>query len=234
MTHPRSGPVPGDEDEPGLGLRQGGERRHAQRREGRPSPEGDRRFEDRRRKTAGGLVLAMMALGGGIQQVRQSASNRSAPEAIVAVTEDYRVPAKDRLYDHIIQEAAATYHVDPDLIRAVIRAESGFDPAARSAAGAEGLMQLMPFLSRELGVKDPFDPRDNIFGGTKYLGLMLQRCAGDVSLALASYNAGPRAVRRHKGIPPYKETRGYVRKIKGMMAEAQTAEQAPMQIALAD
>jgi soluble lytic murein transglycosylase-like protein len=225
--------VPADEEAPGLGLRQGGERRHAERRDGRRSANEDRRHEDRRRKAAGGLVVAMMALGGGIQQVRQSAS-RTGPEATVAVTEDYRVPAKDRLYDHIIQEAAATYDVDPDLIRAVIRAESGFDPAARSPAGAEGLMQLMPFLSRELGVKDPFDPRDNIFGGTKYLSRMLQRNAGDVSLAVASYNAGPQAVRRHKGVPPYKETRGYVKKIKGMMAQAQTREQAPVQIALSD
>jgi soluble lytic murein transglycosylase-like protein len=128
------------------------------------------------------------------------------------------------LYDGIIQEAAEAYDVDPQLIRAVIRTESRFDPQATSPAGAQGLMQLMPFLSKELGVKDPLDPRDNIFGGVKYLRKLLNRHDGNVSLAVASYNAGPTAVKRYKGIPPYKETRGYVKKVTGLLADKLVAD----------
>ena len=181
-------------------------------------------------------MLALVALGGGIK-ARQTLSGRgtgaSATFATAGISEDSRVADKDRLYDDIIAEAASTYDVDPNLLRAIIRAESGFDPKARSAAGAEGLMQLMPFLSRELGVKDPYDPRDNILGGARYLSRMLERNDGDVALALASYNAGPQAVRRHKGIPPYKETRGYVKKVTTMMADSQEPE-AGTRIALGD
>jgi len=128
--------------------------------------------------------------------------------------------APDRAYDAIIAEASAEYGVDPELVRAVVRAESRFDRMAESGAGAKGLMQLMPILSKELGVQDPFDPRENIFGGVKYLSRLLERHKGDVTLALASYNAGPRNVARYKGVPPFKETRGYVKKIRGMLAEA--------------
>ena len=109
---------------------------------------------------------------------------------------------------------------------AVIKAASNFTPLARSRAGARGLMQLTPITLKELGKEldakiDPFNPKDNIFAGTKYLRMMLDRNDGNVPLALASYNAGPNAVKRHKGIPPYRETRGYVRKIQGFMADAQ-------------
>ena len=136
-----------------------------------------------------------------------------APEAQAPV-------APDRAFDPIIAEASSEYGVDPELVRAVIRAESKFDPNAQSGVGAQGLMQLMPVLSKELGVQDPFNPRDNIFGGVKYLGKMLDRHNGDVTLALASYNAGPRNVDKYKGVPPFKETRGYVKKILNTLAEA--------------
>ncbi len=116
-------------------------------------------------------------------------------------------------FDDIIREAAARYGVDPALVRAIVQTESKFDPRARSGAGAQGLMQLMPVLSRELGVKNPFDPRENVFAGVKYLSRLLERHDGNVDLALASYNAGPRNVARYRGIPPFKETRGYVQKI---------------------
>ena len=136
--------------------------------------------------------------------------------------------AKDRAYDDIIAEASAEYGVDPDLVRAVITAESRFDPDAQSQAGAQGLMQLMPILSKELGIKDPFNPRENVFGGVKYLSKMLDRHDGNVTLALASYNAGPRNVDRYKGVPPFKETRGYVKKINKMIAEARAEATAPL------
>jgi soluble lytic murein transglycosylase-like protein len=127
-------------------------------------------------------------------------------------------------YDGIIEEASKLYGVSADLLRAVIATESNFDPRAKSSAGARGLMQLTPVTLRQIGMKiDPFDPQQNIFAGAKYLGLLLDRFDGNVSLALASYNAGPTAVRRHGGIPPYKETRGYVRKVQNLMADARAA-----------
>ncbi len=111
-----------------------------------------------------------------------------------------------------IHEYADRLELDPDLIRAVIQVESGFDPRARSHKGAMGLMQLMPETATELAVSDPYDPRQNIRGGAAYLRRMLRRF-GRTDLALAAYNAGPEAVARYGGVPPYAETRDYVEKV---------------------
>lgn len=123
----------------------------------------------------------------------------------------------EEAYEDLIQEAAQTHQLDPALIRAVMRTESEFNPVAVSPVGAMGLMQLMPALAEEMGVADPLDPRDNVMGGAKYLRQLLTANRGNVPLTLASYNAGPGNVKRYKGIPPFKETRNYVRKITGLL-----------------
>lgn len=116
-------------------------------------------------------------------------------------------------YHTLISEAAARYGVDPGLVEAVIRMESGFDPWAVSPKGAQGLMQLMPRTASSLGVRDAFNPRQNIDGGVRHLRHLMDRYAGNLPLALAAYNAGDEAVRWYRGIPPYPETQQYVRKI---------------------
>ena len=119
-------------------------------------------------------------------------------------------------YDRLIEEHATTYSVPPHLVRAVVQVESGFNPRAVSAKGAMGLMQLMPATAIEMGVRNPFDPDENIRGGVAYLRQLLNRYAGDQKLALAAYNAGPEAVRRYGDrVPPFRETRDYVSRVDG-------------------
>lgn len=118
-------------------------------------------------------------------------------------------------WGELIDRYAGRFGVDNELVAAVITHESGGDPNAVSPAGAIGLMQLMPSTAKALGVKKPFDPEENIRGGTKYLRSLLDRFNGDVRLALAAYNAGPGAVRKYKDVPPYAETRNYIKRILG-------------------
>ena len=121
-------------------------------------------------------------------------------------------------YDQHILDASAAWGVGSELIHAIIQVESEYDALAVSSKGAQGLMQLMPFTARRFGVADPFDPRQNIFGGVQYLRVLLDLFNGDVSLAAAGYNAGENAVQRYRGIPPYRETRNYVQKVQARLS----------------
>jgi len=123
-------------------------------------------------------------------------------------------PANASRFDSIVQEHASRQALRPELVRAVIQVESGYNPRATSPKGAMGLMQLMPGTARDLGVRDPYDPEENIRGGTKYLRQLLDKYRGNEDLALAAYNAGPGAVDKHgEKVPPYRETKDYVRKV---------------------
>ncbi len=126
-------------------------------------------------------------------------------------------PAQNGVRQHI-QVAAARYGINSHLVDAVAWQESRYNPRARSSAGAIGVMQLMPGTARQLGVSNPHDVRQNITGGTAYLREQLERFGNNVPLALAAYNAGPGAVMKYGGIPPYRETQDYVRKIMRRMS----------------
>ncbi|MFW6081706.1 MAG: lytic transglycosylase domain-containing protein [Desulfosalsimonas sp.] len=122
-------------------------------------------------------------------------------------------PVASGRYEEIIREISRQTGVRPELVKAVIRVESAFNPTAVSPKGARGLMQLMPVQSRTYDISDPFDPRENIYAGTRYLEKLLKRYNGNLNLSLAAYNAGPEAVDYYSGIPPYRETRQYVQKV---------------------
>jgi soluble lytic murein transglycosylase-like protein len=130
-------------------------------------------------------------------------------------------PNDDRLpttpYDPFIERVAREYGLSPRLIKSVALVESGFNPRAVSHKGAQGLMQLMPATARRYGVRDPLDPLQNLRAGARHLRNLLDEFGGDLTLALAAYNAGSGAVRRHGGVPNYRETRNYVRKVHDSM-----------------
>lgn len=120
-------------------------------------------------------------------------------------------------YDEIIERASQEYNLPVHLIKAMIKQESNYNPNAVSSAEASGLMQLMPKTAAGLGVKNIFDPEENIFGGCKYLRQMLERYNGNLELALAAYNAGPGNVDKYRGVPPFKETQNYITQIKNSL-----------------
>jgi len=118
--------------------------------------------------------------------------------------------------DQLVEQTASRFQVDPELIHAIIRVESGYDPKAVSSKGAMGLMQLIPATAQRFGVANPFDPKQNLEGGVNYLKYLLDLFGGDLSLSLAAYNAGEHTVQRYGGIPAIPETQNYVRKIKNI------------------
>lgn len=139
-------------------------------------------------------------------------SNIGSPDAIGSVKEKINYKGD---FNEIIDITSKKYNISSSIIKAVIKAESNFNPRVVSSAGAMGLMQLMPDTARALGVNDTFDPVENIEGGVKYLKDMLNKFGGNLELALAAYNAGPGNVVKYGGIPPFKETQNYVAKIMG-------------------
>ncbi|WP_198469639.1 lytic transglycosylase domain-containing protein [Acetomicrobium sp. S15 = DSM 107314] len=145
---------------------------------------------------------------------------RKSEEDIAPSEEAVRRDHQDGL-SRTLDGLAKRYAVDPNLVRSVIVAESGGNPSAVSPKGALGLMQLMPATASHLGVDDPFDPIQNLEGGIKYLAQLIDRYDGDVEKALAAYNAGPGAVDRHGGIPPFRETQAYVKKVLSLCAKSE-------------
>jgi soluble lytic murein transglycosylase-like protein len=144
-------------------------------------------------------------------RITRRPGDRSAAKQ--AATFRQRASRDPSSYDHHISQVSRRYNVDPYLIKAVIKAESDFDCYALSKKGAQGLMQLMPATARELKVRNPFNPHENIDGGTRYLRNMLDTFDGNVALSLAAYNAGPTLVKRLQKIPRIPETKRYVRKV---------------------
>ena len=146
------------------------------------------------------------------------ATKKNEPDAVTSVVasrvvHSYPTAARSRFHAHIVA-AARTYQLEPALLHAVISAESGYNPLARSAKGARGLMQLMPATARRYGVENPLDPQQNIYGGAAYLHDLLALFGNDVQLALAAYNAGEGTVMEYGNrIPPYRETTQYVPKV---------------------
>ncbi|PHS23929.1 MAG: lytic transglycosylase [Methylophaga sp.] len=135
----------------------------------------------------------------------------------------HKVKLNINSFSQHVDSESKNNRVDPALVRAIIHAESAFNPQALSRVGAQGLMQLMPATAKELGVSNSLDPQQNIAGGAKYIAQLLQQFKGNIKLATAAYNAGPGAVKRHNGVPPYEETQVYVKRVAILHARYQKA-----------
>lgn len=176
----------------------------------------------RAHRVEGGSIVLLLRGGGEIACSRKLVQRIVPdevpyPEAVPAAVEAMPRDAAALPFQDLIAEAADVWGVDADLVRAVIEIESAYEPGAVSSKGAMGLMQLMPATARQYGVVDVFEPRANIQAGTRHLRSLLDRY--EVSLALAAYNAGPNAVERYAGIPPYRETRDYVRQVMSRLSQ---------------
>ena len=176
----------------------------------------------RLQRDARGRVVATNTKGGAYAGARTA---HVSPQP--AASHSAQAPSALRELGPLIRQAARRHGVSADLIRAVVAVESGFDPRAVSPKGARGLMQLMPATAGELNVDNVYDPAQNLDGGTRHLRSLLDRFDGDLRLALAAYNAGSEAVRRHGGVPPYPETREYVQKVLQRLADGGGGQSGP-------
>jgi transglycosylase-like protein with SLT domain len=234
-------------DETASGIAPEQERRATKcdRRSGIDRRGGPRNGQDRRkgdRRAAASVALGIALMGVSVTPVSADIFTRRNDRGVLEATDrpaagdGYKLAYKSKgivihsasfhpssanalRFEPFVLEAAAREGVSADLVRAVIHTESAFDPLAISSTGARGLMQLMPDAARRFGVQNALDPRDNILGGVRYLRVLLKMFQGDVALTVAAYNAGEGAVTRHGGIPPYRETRDYVRKILGLLSQ---------------
>lgn len=216
------------------------DRRHGERRTIDRTSSLDRRHGDRRMAaTASGAVLIAIGLALSAADANAQVYTRRNEKGVMEATNipdapDFQLtyPGKGTLihsrswrmrpsyngeFNQHIQAAASLHGVEVSLVRAIIQVESDFDHLAISSKGAQGLMQLMPDTARRMGVTNAFDPRQNIFGGVRYLRLLLDQFRGDIALTAAAYNSGPNAVLRYGGVPPYKETQGYVDKVQTLL-----------------
>jgi soluble lytic murein transglycosylase-like protein len=174
----------------------------------------------------GTLVLSDKPRPGGAPQTVTAPPPRTSRVRVIQPAAGDRTGA----FDDLIVEHARRHDIRPDLVRAVVQVESGFNPRALSPKGAQGLMQLMPATARELGVGNAFDPEENVRGGVQYLRQLLDRYGNDEQLALAAYNAGPGAVDRYgETVPPYAETQRYVTKVSQAAGESLAAVAARIQ-----
>ena len=171
-----------------------------------------------RRAPVGGTFATTLASARLPVQSRPRATSAKLKVAPTAVNQQLQ-PGESVPFQDLIATAAAKYGLDPALLAAVVKQESNFNPNAKSGAGAKGLTQLMDATSRGLGVTDPFDPAQSLDGGARFLSGLMKQFHGDRSLALAAYNAGPGAVQKYGGIPPYQETQRYVPKVLGYAAQ---------------
>jgi len=146
--------------------------------------------------------------------VKSTKARKSSAFKGAAVMPSDKSPERFSRYDTWIRQAATLYQIPEELVRAVMKVESDFDPRATSSAGAQGLMQLMPETGARMQVRDAYDARENIFGGTRYLRILANLFNGDLDLTIAGYNAGEGAVAKHGGIPPYPETQDYVVRVR--------------------
>lgn len=162
---------------------------------------------------ANGVVHFSNEKNAGAKLYIKSSPRKKKRSAVNPVMPSDRSIERFTRYNQWIREAATLYQIPEELIRAVIKVESDYDPRAVSSAGAQGLMQLMPETALRMQIRDSFDPRLNIFGGVRYLRVLANHFNGDLELTIAGYNAGEGAVMRYGGIPPYEETQHYVTKV---------------------
>jgi soluble lytic murein transglycosylase-like protein len=169
-----------------------------------------------------------------VKEVADTLASKPAPQARNAAAEMVTRTATwtPTAVDSLVEEVSKRHNVDPNLVRAMIKVESNFNPRARSRKGAIGLMQLMPATARELKVANPYDPAQNLDGGVRHMKSLLENYNGDVALSLAAYNAGQGAVERHGGVPNYKETKAYVQKITSLYGSPTAASngRAPIKV----